>query len=55
MNESIYLLRSNPALSTNIKLVVDTQYNLYFESYSASPELSDQKYKKFQINSTSFL
>jgi hypothetical protein len=55
MNGSISLLRANPALTTNYKLVVDTQYNLYLESYSANRELSDKKFKKFQITADSFL
>lgn len=52
---SKYLLRANPALTTNYKLIVDTSYNLYLESYDSNIELSNNKYKKFIINSESFL
>ena len=52
MNGSISLLRANPSLTTNVKLVVDTSYNLYLESYNSNRELSDKKYKKFLINAT---
>jgi hypothetical protein len=52
---SISLLRANPALTTNIKIVVDSKYNLYLESYSANTELSNEKYKKYLINSEIFL
>lgn len=55
MNGSISLLRTNPALTTNVKIVVDSQYNLYLESYSANTELSDIKYKQFVINADSFI
>lgn len=55
MNGSISLLRANTALTTNVKLVVDTQYNLYLESYSANLELSDKKFKKFLITADSFI
>lgn len=55
MRESMYLLRANPALTTNIKLMCDSSYNLYLESYSANKELSNNKYKKFLISSNSFL
>ena len=55
MNGSISLLRTNPALTTNIKLIVDTQYNLYLESYNANGTLSDIIFKKFQITADSFL
>lgn len=56
MNEgSKFLLRANPALTTNIKLVVDSKYNLYLESYNANKELSDNAFKMQQISSSSFL
>lgn len=54
-NCSISLLRANPALTTNVKIVVDSDYNLYLESYSANRELGDKKYKKYLINSDVFL
>lgn len=54
-NGSLSLLRANVALTTNVKLVVDTNYNLYLESYNSNKELSDKKYKKFLINADSFL
>lgn len=53
--KSISLLRSNVALTTNIKIVIDSNYNLYLESYSSNSLLSDKKYKKVLINSDSFL
>lgn len=52
---SISLLRANPALTTNVKLVVDRKYNLFLESYSANITLSDEKYKYYRINSESFI
>lgn len=52
---SISLVRANPALTTNVKLVVDTNYNLYLESYNSNPELSDKRFKKFMITVNSFL
>lgn len=55
MNGSLSLLRSNVALTTNVKLMVDTKYNLYLESYSVNRELSDKQFKKFQITADSFL
>lgn len=55
MNGSISLLRANPALTTNVKIVVDSSYNLYLESYSANLELSNKKYKKYLINSDVFI
>lgn len=55
MNKSVYLLRTNPALTTNVKLVINSDYKLYLESYNANRELSDKKYKKFKIEPDSFL
>jgi hypothetical protein len=55
MKGSKYLLRANPALTTNVKLVCDSKYNLYLESYSSNPELSDNRFKMFAITPDSFL
>lgn len=54
-NGSISLLRANPKLTTNYKLVVDRKYNLYLESYNTNTELADKRFKKFLINSESFI
>lgn len=50
---SFQLLRTNPLLTSNVKIVVDTGYNLYLESYSVSTDLSDVKYKHFAISNLS--
>jgi hypothetical protein len=50
INKSFQLLRTNPALTTNIKLVVTPDYKLYLESFDTNKQLSDQKFKHFQIN-----
>jgi len=50
INKSFQLLRANPALTTNVKLVVDTDYKLYLESFDSNSQLSDQKYKHFRIS-----
>jgi len=54
-NNTISLLRANPALTSNVKIVVDSEYNLYLESYNSNIELSDRKFKKFKISPNSFL
>lgn len=51
--DSFMLMRTNPKLTGNIKLVVDSNENLYLESISANNELSNSKYKKNRINPTS--
>jgi len=50
INKSFQLLRTNPALTTNIKLVVSSDYKLYLESFDTNKQLSDQKFKHFSIN-----
>ena len=50
INKSFQLLRTNPALTTNIKLVVSSDYKLYLESFDTNKQLSDQKFKHVTIN-----
>lgn len=47
---SFGLLRTNPKLTTNIKLIVDSKNKLYLESIDASPELAKSMFKGFEIN-----
>ena len=43
------LIRTNTALTTNIKLVVDSDGKLYLESFNTNLTLSDSKLKKYPI------
>ena len=46
-NKSSYsLLKTNPKLTGNLKLVVDCNGGIYIESIDASPQLTRNKYKK---------
>ncbi len=47
------LLKTNPKLSGNIKLTVDSSENLWLNSIDANNELSDSSYKKYSISSRS--
>jgi len=49
INNSFQLIRTNPALTTNVKLVVSSDYKLYLESFDTNKQLSDQKFKHFSI------
>ena len=42
------ILRTNPKISSNIKVVVEDN-NMYLESFDASTELADSKFKKYVI------
>ena len=44
------LVRTNPKLSGNVKLVVDSKDNLYLESFSANTTLSSSKFKSFRVD-----
>ena len=48
--KSQVVLRTNPALSSNVKLVVDSSGDIYLDSFSANKTLSDQRYKKYSID-----
>jgi len=50
---SFALLRTNPAISTNVKLVVDSDGYLFMDSFVASSELSKNNYRKYSINPAS--
>ena len=47
------LLRTNVALTTNVKLVVTASYSLYLDSIDSTIDLNDKKFKKFGINKDS--
>jgi len=52
-NVSFQLIRTNPKLTTNVKLTVDTNGGLWFNSINANDQLANQKYKRFPVNESS--
>ncbi len=50
---SYAVLKTNPKLSGNVKLTLDSVGNLWLNSIDANNELADSAYKRFQIPSTS--
>jgi hypothetical protein len=48
-NSSFGVIRTNPRLTGNLKLTLDSIGGVWFNSMDVSPELSSQKYKKFRI------
>jgi hypothetical protein len=50
---SFGLLKTNPKISGNVKLTVDSTGELWMNSFDANDELSDASYKKFPISSAS--
>ena len=52
--KSFSMLRTHTGLSTNIKVMVDSLYNLYLESIDSDPELSASRFKKSQFNKDNY-
>ena len=48
--ESYMLLRTNPKLSGNIKLVIDSEYHLYLDTFKVSSVLNNRIYRKYPIS-----
>ena len=48
-NTSFGVLRTNPKLTTNVKLLYNGE-NLYLESFNANPQLANAAYKNFKIS-----
>ena len=50
-NNSFVLLRTNPKLSSNLKLIVDSNSDIFLGSFKANRALSKVRYQKYDINS----
>lgn len=50
-HHSSMLLRANPKLSGNVKLVVDTDYKLYLDTFKVNPVLNNKNVRKYPISS----
>lgn len=51
-NKSFALLRTNPKLTSNLKLLVNSNGDLYMSSFRANKELAKVEYQKYDIKST---
>lgn len=54
MTKSFALLRTNVGLTTNIKITIQSDKKLFMDSIESHPDLSNARFKKKQIVSTSF-
>jgi hypothetical protein len=48
--KSFALLRTNVSLTTNYKIMVDSKYELFFDSIDSKPELNTKELKRVRIN-----
>jgi len=55
INKSFQLLRTDPLLTSNFKVVVASDYKLYLESFNTNAELSNVKFKHYPIYKTEYL
>lgn len=51
---SYALLRANPKLTGNVKVVVDSNNNLYLDTFKISQTLSQKKYRHSKVSSTDY-
>jgi hypothetical protein len=51
---SFGLLRTNVGLTTNIKITIDSDYNLSLDSIESNEQLSDSKYKRVKFSKSNF-
>ena len=55
INRSFQLIRTNPLLTTNFKVVVSSDYSLYLESFNTNAELNNVKYKHYAMYKSELL
>lgn len=48
------LIRTNPLLSANIKIVIDSEMKIYLESFNANKILKKQDYKHYRIRNSEY-
>ena len=53
-NNSFALLRTNPKLTSNLKLVVDSSGDIFLSSFKANKSLSKISYQKFEVKPDGF-
>lgn len=52
--KSFSVIRTNPALTTNTKVVITASYSLYMEAIESRPELSASRYKHILFNKENY-
>jgi hypothetical protein len=49
-NKSFQLIRTTPSLTTNMRINISTNYDLYLESINSDKKLNIDKYKHYSIS-----
>lgn len=53
--KSFSILRGHTGLSTNVKIIIDSNYGLFLDTINSTPELSSSRFKKFRFNKENYL
>ena len=53
-HSSFMLMRTNPKLTGNIKLVVNENNEMFLDTFKINKELSDKKYRKIKVSGNSY-
>lgn len=53
--KSFQLLKTNILLTTNFKINIDLNYNMYFETIKSNSNLSNSKYNHYKFNKDSYI
>ena len=53
-NVSYALLRTNPKLTGNVKVVVDSKNNIYLDTFKVSTSLEQKRFRHVKVNSTEY-
>lgn len=54
IEKSFQLIRTNPALTTNVKIVINSDYEIYLESFNSNKDLNSNKYKHYKLNKETY-
>ena len=55
INKSFQLLRTDPLLTSNLKVVVASDYSLYLESFNSNADLNNVNYKHYSMYKSDYL
>ena len=54
IDRSFYLIRTNPALTGNVKIVTSKDNKIYLESFNANKTLKKDRFKHFELKKEEF-
>ena len=55
INKSFHIIRTNVALTTNVKVTISEKYDMFLESIESDPFLNQDRFKGFHLNKDNLL